>query len=107
LPFTAQSSPAKARQKRMQSRYASADFTATEDDDDEDEIEQEDQETERGGEREDDGEDDEDEDGVEDTPLLPIFSEAHLGNSYGMPPQSIANVLQTLFPSTTSLTPYD
>lgn len=63
----------------MQSRYASADFTATEDEE-EDETDEEEQATERGG--EDGGEDDEDEDGIEDTPLLPIFSEAHLGEIY-------------------------
>lgn len=84
-PGTAQSSPAKARQERMQSRYASADFTATEDDDDDD-TEEEDV-TERGErdrqedevEEEADEEENEDEDGVEETHLLPIFSEAHLG----------------------------
>lgn len=85
-PGTAQSSPAKARQERMQSRYASADFTATEDDDDDDDTEEEDV-TERGErdrqedevDEEADEEENEDEDGVEETHLLPIFSEAHLG----------------------------
>ena len=84
-PGTAQSSPAKARQERMQSRYASADFTATEDDDDDDTEEGD--VTERGErdrqedevEEEADEEENEDEDGVEETHLLPIFSEAHLG----------------------------
>jgi hypothetical protein len=84
-PYTEQSSPAIARQNRTRSRFASADFTATEDDD---ETDQEDN-TERGEEDDDandadDNEDDEDEDedGIEDAPLLPLFSEAHLGQYY-------------------------
>jgi hypothetical protein len=63
-------------------RHATADFT---EDDGEDEItEDEDDEEEAGGENGDDGEDIDEEDGEEDTPLLPIFSAAHLGNSLSL-----------------------
>jgi len=71
------SSPIIARQER-QIRHATADWTETEEGDDnteDDEDGQDDGEDEAG-----DPEDaDEDEDGDEDTPLLPIFSAAHLG----------------------------
>jgi hypothetical protein len=59
-------------------QHATADFT---EDDGEDEItEDEDDEDEAGEENANDGEDIDEEDGEEDTPLLPIFSAAHLGN---------------------------
>jgi hypothetical protein len=58
-------------------QHATADFS---EDDGEDEItEDEDGEEEAGEENGDDGEDVDEEDGEEDTPLLPIFSAAHLG----------------------------
>jgi hypothetical protein len=76
-PYVDQSSPIVARRERIAARHASADFTATEGE--EDEI-TEDEDIEEGGEDEEAVEDD-NEDGEEDTPLLPIFSAAHLGLS--------------------------
>jgi hypothetical protein len=90
--------PVAERRKRLDAQHASADFTETELDDDENTEEEEDEEGGDGGEQdgngagdedgnadhsddEGEGEGDEDEDGQEDTPLLPIFSAAHLGTS--------------------------
>ena len=87
--YPVDSSPIVARQER-QVRHATADWTETEaeddnsegDDDgediDEDGVDREAGDEEEGEEEEEDQ--DEDEDGEEDTPLLPIFSAAHLGN---------------------------
>ncbi|TVY27282.1 Calcium channel, partial [Lachnellula hyalina] len=84
--YPVDSSPIVARQER-QVRHATADWTETEaeddnsegDDDgediDEDGVDREAGDEEEGEEEEDQ---DEDEDGEEDTPLLPIFSAAHL-----------------------------
>lgn len=69
-----QSSPLAARHV---ARHATADFTTDNDDEDTEEDEDVEEEDENAVE-EMDGEDDED--GEEDTPLLPIFSAAHLGN---------------------------
>jgi hypothetical protein len=76
-----QSSPIAQRQQRLGVRHATADFTETELDDENTEEEDDDEDV---GEQERDEEDDdgeEDEDGHDDTPLLPIFSAAHLGKS--------------------------
>ena len=83
-PEPDRSSPSVARRER-QIRHATADWTETEAEDEvtedegggnadhvEDEVNGEDGD-------EEDGEEDEGEDGGEDTPLLPIFSAAHLG----------------------------
>lgn len=67
-------SPSYARQER-QVRHATADWTETEAEDD---I-TEDEEGDVGQEEDIEGEEESDEDGDEDTPLLPIFSAAHLG----------------------------
>lgn len=75
-PYTSQYPPAFARRQQLV-RHASADFTATEDDD-ETEDEQVADHIEEEAEVLDD-EANEDEDGAADTPLLPIFSAAHLG----------------------------
>ena len=77
-PYADRSSPVVAREQRRAARHASADFTSTEeedtgedggeghgDDGDHDEMVEEDE--------------DEDEDGDEESPLLPLFSAAHLG----------------------------
>lgn len=74
--YADQSSPILARNQRREARHATADFTETEpeEDDTEDGEDVEDQE-------DDEVEGEEDEDGDEDTPLLPIFSAAHLGLS--------------------------
>ncbi|KAF4634073.1 hypothetical protein G7Y89_g4042 [Cudoniella acicularis] len=79
------SSPTYARQER-QVRHATADWTETEaedentedEDDDDDDDDDDNEEADEEGEEGDDGEGDED--GGSDTPLLPIFSAAHLGN---------------------------
>ncbi|RDW69847.1 hypothetical protein BP6252_08867 [Coleophoma cylindrospora] len=75
------SSPA-AERSRPFPRHATADFTETENDDensdeDEDLDDHHDDEDEEEDEDDDEGDED-DEDGDEDTPLLPIFSAAHL-----------------------------
>ena len=83
-PYVDQSSPAVARHQRM-ARHASADFTETEqgdeateeEDDEENEADADDDENHPGEELEDD-----DEDGDEDSPLLPLFSAAHLGKQF-------------------------
>jgi hypothetical protein len=83
-PYVDQSSPAVVRRQRM-ARHASADFTETEQGDEDTEDDQEEEEEEQEEEEEDgehsegelEGEDNED--GEADTPLLPIFSAAHLG----------------------------
>jgi cobalamin biosynthesis protein CobT len=75
-----QSSPIVERRKRLDARHATADFTETDPDDEntEEEDDEEDGEQEgEGGEDDDHGEDGED--GQEHSPLLPIFSAAHLG----------------------------
>jgi len=64
-------SPIGARNQRQETRHATADFTETELEDENTEDEDD--------EEEEDGESVNDEDGEEDTPLLPIFSAAHLG----------------------------
>jgi hypothetical protein len=73
--YADQSSPILARHQRLEARHATADFTETELEDENTEDE-EDEEDEHGEEEE---IEEEDEDGDEDTPLLPIFSAAHLG----------------------------
>lgn len=78
-PEPSLSSPTVARRDR-QVRHATADWTETEADDDE--LTEDERDEQDGGEDEDEeeeDEDDDDEDGDEDTPLLPIFSAAHLG----------------------------
>jgi len=91
-PFSSQfndpSSPIAARNQRLGTRHATADFTETDVDDDitetEDDGNPEDEEGEEDEEDEDeeDSQDEEDEDGEEESPLLPIFSAAHLGSFY-------------------------
>ena len=82
-PFSSRfehSSPIVERRKRLSTRHATADFTETELDDENTEEEDEDEVVD--DEEEDDQDDgEEDEDGQEETPLLPIFSAAHLGKS--------------------------
>jgi len=65
----------------MEARHASADFTDDGDDDvTEDERGEIDMDNDEDDEEEElEEEEDEDEDGQEDSPLLPIFSAAHLG----------------------------
>jgi hypothetical protein len=58
-------------------RHATADFT--EDDGEDENTEDEEDQDEEEGDDDDDDEAIEEEDGDEDTPLLPIFSAAHLG----------------------------
>jgi hypothetical protein len=74
--YADQSSPIVARHQRLEARHATADFTETEiedeDTEDEEDVEQEDEEIEV----------EDDEDGDEETPLLPIFSAAHLGKPF-------------------------
>jgi len=88
-PFSSQfdqSSPVAARNQRQEVRHATADFTETDVDDENTEDEEEDE-----GDEEDIGNDEDamgsvdDEDGEEDSPLLPIFSAAHLGNLHASP----------------------
>lgn len=71
--YADQSSPIAARHQRLEARHATADFTETDLDDEDTEEEDED-----GDQEEEEEEDEDDEDGEEDTPLLPIFSAAHL-----------------------------
>jgi hypothetical protein len=84
-PFSSlydQSSPILARQQRLEPRHATADFTETDVEDSNTEDEEQDHgEQEEGEEEEDEHIDDgaDDEDGEVETPLLPIFSAAHLG----------------------------
>ena len=81
--YDGQSSPILERTKRLNARrHATADFTETELDDDITEEEDEDEEIGEEDEDDDNGDDgdgQDDEDGHEDSPLLPIFSAAHLG----------------------------
>jgi hypothetical protein len=94
-------------QQRTKARHASADFT---------ESEQESEgETERATRRPDDNEDEQEEDGIESTPLLPIFSAAHLGKLGGLFVGTIdvrdgmglqTNFQQMHCPCITSRTPY-
>ena len=79
-PYADQSSPVVARRERLAALHASADFTTTEGED-EDENTEEDDLGEGIRDEEDDVAAEENEDGEEDTPLLPIFSAAHLGLS--------------------------
>lgn len=81
--YDEQSSPIVERRKRLDARHATADFTETDPDDENTEEEEDEEDEEQEGEEDGDGEDDED--GHEDTPLLPIFSAAHLGESAYMP----------------------
>jgi hypothetical protein len=67
-----QPSPIAERRKRLDARHATADFTESDIDDEHTEEEDDEEDAEQG-------EDEDDEDGHEDTPLLPIFSAAHLG----------------------------
>jgi hypothetical protein len=85
------SSPIVARQER-QVRHATADWTETEADDDNSE-EDDNAEGEDVDEDEDDeaGDQEDDEDGEENTPLLPIFSAAHLGQLRPLPSATLAN----------------
>jgi hypothetical protein len=77
--YADQSSPLLARNERV--RHATADFTETEFDEDntEDEEDEEDQEEDH-----EEIEVDDDEDGHDETPLLPIFSAAHLGSRFSL-----------------------
>lgn len=75
------SSPIIARQER-QIRHATADWTETEEGDDNTEDDEDGQDADEDDEAGDPDDADEDEDGDEDTPLLPIFSAAHLGEFY-------------------------
>jgi hypothetical protein len=72
--YADQSSPILARNRRREARHVTADFTETELDDenteDEEDVDEDEDEEELEG---------DDEDGDGDTPLLPIFSAAHLG----------------------------
>lgn len=94
-PFSSQfdqSSPVTER-SRLFPRHATADFTETENEDensdededphhrhdDDDGDDDEEQREDGDGEPDEDDDEDENEDGDEDTPLLPIFSAAHLG----------------------------
>ena len=88
-PFSSQfndrSSPIVARNQRLGARHATADFTETDVYDDITETEDDgdiDHDGDEGEEDEEDGQDDEDEDGEEESPLLPIFSAAHLGTGF-------------------------
>ena len=84
-PFVDRSSPAEARQERRTARYASADFTATEEEDEvtgDDDVEEDGEDGEGEEEErleEEEEEDHEDGEDGEDSPLLPIFSAIHLG----------------------------
>jgi len=87
-PFSSQyndrSSPIVARNQRLGARHNSADFTETDVDDDITESEDDgdpEAEGEEDEEDEEDGNGEEDEDGEGETPLLPIFSAAHLGSA--------------------------
>ncbi|TVY85115.1 Calcium channel, partial [Lachnellula suecica] len=71
------SSPLAARHER-QVRHATADWTETEADDDNSEDQDDAEDIDGEDEAGDEDEDEDDEDGDEDTPLLPIFSAAHL-----------------------------
>ncbi|KAH8594454.1 hypothetical protein B0O99DRAFT_595389 [Bisporella sp. PMI_857] len=77
--YNDQSSPLVARNRRIEARHATADFTETDIDD---EITEDDEEAIEDDEEDEPDDDDDgggdDEDGDEDTPLLPIFSAAHL-----------------------------
>lgn len=77
--YDERSSPIVERIQRRNVRHATADFTETEVDDENTEhgLDDEDEAQPEDDEHEDDAEDDED--GQDDTPLLPIFSAAHLG----------------------------
>lgn len=77
--YNDQSSPIVERRKRLDARHATADFTETELDDENTEDEEDEDGEQEEEEGDDDDEGDDDEDGHEDTPLLPIFSAAHLG----------------------------
>ena len=92
-PFSSQinnqSSPIAARNQRLEVRHATADFTETdvddeitETEDDGHDEEDEDEEDEDGDVGDAQGDEDDDEDGEEDSPLLPLFSAAHLGKNY-------------------------
>ena len=81
-PYGEQSAPAKHRRERAEARYAVADWTETDDNDEE--TEEEDSnggglEEEQAGHDYPGGENGDQEDGDEGSPLLPIFSAAHLG----------------------------
>lgn len=78
--YADQSSPITARYQRLEARRATADFTETELEDENTEDEPDEEDDAAGGEEEEIDEE-EDEDGDEDTPLLPIFSAAHLGKA--------------------------
>jgi len=78
-PYADQSSPIVAHRERLAARHASADFTTTEG---EDENTEDEELEEDAGDEEEDVAGDDNEDGEEDTPLLPIFSAAHLGQCH-------------------------
>ena len=83
--YADQTNPSADRYHRPKARHATADFTETElDDEDTEEAEQEEEDDDDNDEDEDQEQEEGagDEDGVEDTPLLPIFSAAHLGEAY-------------------------
>jgi hypothetical protein len=77
-----QSTPTKQGRERTGARYATADWTETDDNDEETEEEDDNEGRLDGGQGRHEflsGEDYAREDGDEETPLLPIFSAAHLG----------------------------
>jgi hypothetical protein len=81
-PYGEQSTHAKHGRERAEARYAAADWTETDDNDEETEEEDHNEgrpEEEQAGHDRLTPQDDEHEDGDEATPLLPIFSAAHLG----------------------------
>jgi hypothetical protein len=104
-PEPDRSSPTVARRER-QIRHATADWTETEAEDENTEDDQDEEEVIGDEDAHGNGAEDGDEDGGDDTPLLPIFSAAHLGQSYVLYPNSIrmfANMKQTHSPFTASL----
>ena len=82
--YADQTNPSADGYHRPKARHATADFTETElDDEDTEEAEQEDDDDDNDEDEDQDQEEgDGDEDGDIDTPLLPIFSAAHLGEAY-------------------------
>lgn len=85
FPDDRDSSPLARRERQI--RHATADWTETEGEDDlsEEENDEDDVGDDEADEQDEEEEEDEDEDGEEDTPLLPIFSAAHLGIPYFYP----------------------
>jgi hypothetical protein len=101
-----QSSPIAERRKRLDARHATADFTETELDDENTEEEDEEEDGEQEGLGEDEGDED-DEDGHADSPLLPIFSAAHLGTYVYCSSEYMLTSMQMPFQYITSLMQLD